>query len=328
MISESAIQQIWATIKNGKRFIITSHVNPDGDAIGSEIGFGEYLKGLGKEIHILNHSKTPMNCHFLDPYEEIELFDLEKHQEIVSQSDAIFILDISDWKRLKELGAFIQNLTVPKICIDHHPLKEKFVDLDVIMTKASSTGEIIHSMLKRFNATFFPKMAEALYTAIMTDTGSFRFSNTRAGAHKSAAELIEAGASPNKIYNNIYENQNPQRVKLFAHILENLKYAANGKVAWAVVTQDLMKKTKTFPKDTDGFADFPRSISGVEISIFFLETEDKKVKISFRSKSGQVINGLANRFGGGGHPTAAGAFVEESLDKTIPRVIEEACELF
>jgi phosphoesterase RecJ-like protein len=327
MIPPAALQQIQNILANGKNFILTSHVNPDGDGIGSEIALAEYLRQIGKEVRILNHSITPDNYEFLDPCGEIELYAQERHADLVRASSAIFILDISDWKRLRDLGTLIQTLAIPKICIDHHPCEGPFVDLDVIYPLASSTGEMLYELLTQLGARIEGRLAQALYTAVMTDTGGFRFSNTTIGAFRVASALVAGGVKPHQVYQHVYENQPPQRMKLLAHILNNLNYEKNGRLAWSVVTQENLRNTNTGVLDTEGFADFPRTIAGVELSLMFLETKEGKVKISFRSKGRYVINGLANRFGGGGHPYAAGALVEGKVQKVISQVIAAAKEL-
>jgi len=328
MISDSAIQNIQKLISDCGKFVLTTHVNADGDGIGSEIALAKYLEQLGKEVYIFNHSTTPANYEFLDPLGEIQIFDTARHAEILRNSEAVFILDISDWKRLRDFGVVLRETSLPRVCIDHHPVSQAFADIDVIHPHASSTGEIVYELLHRLQARIEGRIAEALYVAVMTDTGSFRYANTTAGAHHVAAALVAAGVQPPQVYEEIYENQPPQKIKLLAYILSNLNYEKDGRLVWFLITQEVMKQTGTQPKDTEGFADFPRSIAGVQASIMFQETKDNKVKISFRSKGQYVINGLANRFGGGGHPHAAGALVEGTLQDVIPRVVKEAEELF
>lgn len=329
MISEAAFAQIKNKIERGKNFVLTTHVNPDGDGLGSEIALAHYLRQLGKRVQIFNHSLTPPNYEFLDPLGDIQIFDKTRDGHVVEESDAVFILDISDWKRLRELGEYMRALEVYKICIDHHPLNEAFVDTDVIYPGASSTGEMIYELLARLGARIDGRIAQALYTAIMTDTGGFRFSNTTPNAHRVTAELIgKGGVQPQQIYQNVFENQPPQRMRLLAHVLANLHFEEKGRLVWFIVTRAMLDETGTQPHDTEGFADFPRSIEGVQVSLMFLETKDGKVKISFRSKGKHVINGLAGRFGGGGHQFAAGAVIEGTMQEVVTMVVEEARMLF
>jgi phosphoesterase RecJ-like protein len=328
MIDSTSLQRIASIVQGGKKFLLTTHVNADGDGIGSEIALACHLRDLGKDVHIFNHSPTPENIEFLDRRGDIQLFDLQKHDDVVREMDAVFILDISDWQRLRDLGKLLQQITVTTICIDHHPLDGRFGEIDVILPQASSTGEIMHELLTKLGARMNGKLLEALYTAILTDTGAFRFSNTTPRAHEVCADLIARGVKPHHIYQEVYEKQSVSKMRLLGQILSNLNFSKDGRLVWFAVTQELMKTTGTQPRDTEGFADFPRSIDGVELCLMFLETETGKVKISFRSKGKIIINGLANRFGGGGHPYASGALVEGKMPQVIKQVVEEAKELF
>jgi len=331
MIPKTSLNAIQREIQQHQNFILTTHVNPDGDGLGSQIALARYLRsaaGGKKTVHILNSSPTPHNYAFLDPREEIEVYSSRRHDHLVSEAQVVFIVDISDWERLRELGQVIRPMAIRKICIDHHPMDKKFGDVDLINPKASSTGEIIFELLEGLGATLDAKSAEALYTALLTDTGGFRFSNTSAFTHKVVARLIEAGASPQMIYENVYESQSPAKIRLFARALGSLKFEFQGKLVWFAISQAMLRETGAQPRDTEGFADYPRSIEGVELSLMFLETEAGKVKVSFRSKGQHVINGLANRFGGGGHAFAAGALIEGPLPQAIDWVLSETKELF
>ncbi|RMD92743.1 MAG: bifunctional oligoribonuclease/PAP phosphatase NrnA [Calditrichaeota bacterium] len=328
MISKSQIQQIGEVIDKYNQFIITTHVNPDGDGLGSEIALANFLRQKKKAVKIINNSHVPENYLFLDPNSEIELFSKDRHIEAVTSSDVIFILDISDWARLRELGEIVQGLGTKKICIDHHPLREPFADLDIIYPEASSTGELIFELLVGLGAKINQRISEAIYTAILTDTGSFRFTNTSPAAHRIVATLLENGINPQKIYSNVYENQSLAKVRLMARVLNDLQLDYEGKLAWMRITQKMLKQTGATLKDTEGLADYPRSIAGVEVALLFMELEDGRVKISFRSKGNVVINGLAQYFSGGGHAFAAGATTDGPLEEVITRAIEKAGELF
>jgi len=328
MIESTSLQRIQSIVQKGKKFLLTTHVNADGDGIGSEVALACHLRDLGKDALIFNHSATPENIEFLDRRGDIQIFDPQKHGDLVREMDAVFILDISDWERLRDLGKLLRQIEVTKICIDHHPLEEKFGEIDVILTEASSTGEIMYDLLKKSGANLQGKMIEALYTAILTDTGAFRFSNTNPRAHEVCADLIARGVKPHHIYQEVYERQSANKLRLLGEILSNLNFTKDGRLVWFTVTQATMKSTGTQPRDTEGFADFPRSIDGVDLCLMFLETENGKVKISFRSKGKIVINGLANRFGGGGHPYASGALVEGKMQQIVQEVVSEAKGLF
>ncbi len=328
LIQPDQIARIDRIIDKYANFIITTHVNPDGDGLGSEVAFAELLRQRKKTFSIINNNPVPENYRFLDPNQQMEVFNKDRHIELLTSADVLFILDISDWGRLRELGELVRELSLKTVCIDHHPVQEPFADLDIIYPEASSTGELIYELLKGLNARFTQRICEAIYTAILTDTGSFRFTNTNPAAHRIVAELLEAGINPQKIYSNVYENQSLARVKLMARVLGGIQLEYDGRLAWMKITQQMLKETGATLKDTEGLADFPRSIAGVEVALLFMELEDGKVKISFRSKGNVVINGLAKEFNGGGHAFAAGASTDGPLDTVIPNVLQRAAALF
>jgi phosphoesterase RecJ-like protein len=331
MIPKQLLDAVRREIQQHQNFIITTHVNPDGDGLGSQAALARYLRsprGGKKTVHLLNSNPTPPNYAFLDPHGDMEIFDARRHEHVVRDAQVVFILDISDWERLRDVGKIIRTSNLHKICIDHHPAERSFGDIDIIYPAASSTGELMYELLVAFGATIDQKTAEALYTALLTDTGGFRFSNTNPHTHEVVARLIEAGASPQAIYQNVYECQSRAKVRLFAKALAGLNFEAEGRLAWFAISQNTLRETGAQPRDAEGFADYPRSIDGVEVSLMFLETEKGNVKVSFRSKGQYVINGLANRFGGGGHAFAAGALMEGPLFQALGLVLNETKELF
>jgi phosphoesterase RecJ-like protein len=323
MISEQEIKVLSDLIAKHQSFVLTTHINPDGDAIGSEIAMTEYLRSLDKEVNIINNSATPNNYKFLDGNEEIIVFDEQQHQQVLASSDAYIIVDISDWERLRKIGKIIKTLPVPKICIDHHHINYKFADVDIIYEEASSTGEIIFDFLRAMKYPIQGITADALYTCILTDTGSFRFSNTSAKTHRVASHLLEAGVDAKQIYHSVYEQNSRSKMALMGEALRNLKFECDGRLAWFVLSRDMFDRCQASHWDTEGFPEIPRTIDGVEVSLMFTELASDKVKVSLRSKGQVVINQIAEKFGGGGHHYAAGALVNNNLAGTIPTVLSE-----
>lgn len=323
MISEQEIKQINALLTRHQKFVLTTHINPDGDAIGSEMAMAGYLRHLGKEVLIINNSATPNNYQFLDRNGEIIVYDEEKHYDLVAGADLYLILDISDWDRLRKIGTIIKNSSAPKICIDHHHINYTFVDIDVIYEQASSTGELVFEFLNKVAYPIQGDVAQALYTCILTDTGSFRFSNTTSKTHLMASKLLESGVNAREIYSLVYEQNSPHKMLLMGEALCALNYECDGRLAWFVLTQHMFQKCATSHWDTEGFAEIPRSIDGVEVSLMFTELDAAKVKVSLRSKGNIVIHHIAEKFGGGGHQFAAGALINKSLSDTIPQVLAE-----
>ena len=323
MISKQKVKQLIDIISDNDSFVITTHHNPDGDALGSEIALSEYLRFLDKRVHIINNSDIPNNYQFLDTDKEIFVYDKKKHEHIVSVADVFIILDISDWARLGELETLIKNSPAHKICIDHHHVDYKFADIDIIYETASSTGELMFEFLKAVNFSFNKKSAIALYTCILTDTGSFRFSNTTAATHSVASELLKTGINTKQIFSLIYEHNSPAKMALMGEALSHLNYECDGKLAWFVLSKEMFAKHHASCWDTEGFPELPRTIDGVEISLMVTELNSNEVKISLRSKGKFVINTVAQTFGGGGHNFAAGAKINKSLPEALPLVLKE-----
>jgi phosphoesterase RecJ-like protein len=328
MVDRSALAKVKECIAEGKKFVLTTHVNPDGDGLGCEAALVAWLQDMRKDVFVFNSSPVPINYKFLDPDKLMQVYNRDRHRDILLSVDYVIILDISDWNRLREVGEDIRHAPVQKICIDHHPPQEKFVDLKIVNVNACATGEIVYDLLKFSNAKIARRIAEALYTSIITDTGSFRFTNTNARSFRICAELVETGISPQRIYQNVYEHQPMSKIRLFSYALNHLRLEENGRVAWFEITKDVLIEKGANTYDTEGFADYPRIINGVEVSMMFIEIDDGRFKVSLRSRGNHVINGIAQKFGGGGHPYAAGIMIEGSMKEYIPRILEEVSYLF
>jgi phosphoesterase RecJ-like protein len=323
----STIEEISALLHGFRSVAITTHVNPDGDAIGSELALLHSLNLLNKKVTILNHNITPDNYLWMDTENRILQFDPEKHSKYFLEADGICIVDTNQPERLRSVEPFVLKSKAIKIVIDHHLDPHPFGDYYLIDDDATSTGEIIYKFVRQSeDITLTKDIASALYTAIMTDTGSFRYPRTDPETHKIAAELIEAGANPTEIFSNVYEDWTPGRMRLLGEALDSIKISANGKVAYMVCTQKMFKDTRTTEVETDNFTIYPMSIRGVTIGILFNELKNG-IKISFRSKGAIPINQLAKEFGGNGHLNAAGArLFDKTLEDILPNVINRAIQ--
>jgi phosphoesterase RecJ-like protein len=312
-------------IDENEHFVITSHVNPDGDSIGSEVALALFLKKRGKQVSIINHSETPPNYTFLDPKNEILHFNPNFHAENVRNADAIFIVDTNQLSRLRSMEPHVRESKAVRICIDHHLDKDDIADLYLIDEAATATGEILYHLMQYLDGgNVDTDIARALYTAIMTDTGSFRFPKTDSEVHQIAAHLIRSGADPPEIFQEVYEKANLNAVQLLGKALSTLKTAHDGRVAYMVITQKMFAETATKEYQTDNFVDYTMRIGGVQIGLLFNELPDG-VKISLRSKGDTPVNKLAKEFGGNGHLNAAGArLFGKKLDDTIHAVLERS----
>ncbi len=307
------------------RFVLTTHVNPDGDAIGCEMALGLWLRSQGKTVHIINHDATPFVYRFLDPDGIIRVFDPAADAETLRDADAIILLDTNHVSRVQSMESFVRNSPAAKICIDHHLDPEPFADLSLINPDATSTGEILYHLFRATSSyTIPPHIAQALYVAILTDTGSFRYPRVNAETHRMVARLIECGADPVDLYNQVYNRWSPGRLRLLGETLSRVEIAYGGRLVHVSITQEMLRRTGTLEEDTDNFTSYLMSMDGVVAGILFLELE-RGFKISFRSHGDVAINTLAQEFGGNGHMNAAGArFADGSLADVRTAVVAAA----
>lgn len=308
-------------------FVLTTHVNPDGDGLGSELALAGCLIAQGKTVHILNHSSTPEIYLFLDPHKRIVQFQADAHGAVIAGAEVIVVLDTNHPDRLRSLQQHILDSKAVKICIDHHLDPAPFADHYVLDDDATSTGEIIYRLLAQLaGKQLSPGVATSLYCAIMTDTGSFRYPRVDPEIHRIVAHLIECGADPVNIFHEVYEQWSPGRIKLLGETLASLHTAYDGRLAHVTVTQEMLARTGTTEEDADNFTVYPMSIRGVVAGILFLELKSG-LKISFRSKGDIPINELAKEFGGNGHKNAAGARIHDgALTDIRERVISSAAK--
>ncbi len=311
--------------QNHQKFVLTTHVNPDGDGLGSELALAEWLISRGKRVSIINYSSTPAVYVFLDKHSRIKQFSESRDSRTIAEADVIVVLDTNHPDRLRTMQQAVLSSKAIKICIDHHLDPAPFANHYLIDDDATSTGEIVYKLLHELNGpNLTPSIVEPLYCAIMTDTGSFRYPRVDAEIHRITAHLIECGADPVKIYQGVYECWSPGRIHLLGEILASLKTEYSGKLAYVTLTQEMLKRTGTKEEDTDNFTVYPMSVEGVVVGILFLELANG-VKISFRSKGEIPINELAKEFGGNGHKNAAGARLRDvRLEDITGKVLQAA----
>jgi phosphoesterase RecJ-like protein len=318
-------QKLADIINTNQTFLITTHVNPDADAIGSEIAFHKMLGILGKKSRIVNHSATPYNLEFLDTKNVIEKFDETKHKNLFNSSDVLVALDFNRSDRMVSMQNGFRESKQLKICIDHHLDPEDFVDYQFIGIDYAATGHIIYEFIKKTNIVDINKhIAIPLYAAIMTDTGSFRFERTSANIHRIAADLLEKGVNPSEIYDLLYDESKLSKIKLLGRCLNSLKLIADNKVGYMVLTQQDFNNINAIESDTENFVNFILSVENVRLGMLFIELKHG-FKVSFRSKGQIPVSELAGEFGGGGHLNAAGArFRDSEMNSMIPKILEKA----
>ncbi len=322
MMTASDMHTMRDLLRRKNRFVLTTHVNPDGDALGSELALRAGLLQLGKSVSIVNHSPTPEHYRWLDPGGLIARYEPATHDPGIADADLLVVLDTNQPDRLRSLEEPFRKSPAPKAVIDHHQDPHPFADAYYVDPSATSTGEMIFRLLQSFDdVTIGEDIAVALYTAIMTDTGSFRYPRTDAGTHRIISTLIERGADPPSIFSRVYETWTPGRMRLLGEALDTLTLSGGGAIATMLTTREMFTRTVTTEVETDTFSTYPMNIRGVRIGILFTELVDG-VKISFRSKGAIQVNALAKEFGGNGHINASGARLHDvPLDAVVRDVL-------
>lgn len=308
----------------GVRAVLTTHVNADGDGVGSEIALWHLLKRRGVEPRIANATGIPDRFGFLVP-DGADASDRAARE--VERADVIVVLDISDLSRLGDLAHPVKRHGAPVACIDHHVSPGTLPDGPRLVTpEASATAELVYDLAASLGWELEPEAARALYVGILTDTGGFRFSNTTPRILRIAAALLECGVDPEEIYERVYASAPEGRVRLVAEVLQTLVVEPDVGLAWVTVPPDALERHGATPDDLDGVVEFPRSIAGVRLAMLFRQLANGRVKVSLRSVGDVDVAEFAHRFGGGGHRKAAGVSFEGTLAEVQERVLRAARE--
>ncbi len=303
------MRNVIKAIQQYKSFLIVGHYHPDGDAIGSALALGMSLKKLKKRIAVYNRDDVPYNLKFLPGIRQLtNIFPAAKF-------DCAIMVDCAQPKRIsKEFADAVESKTFKAlICIDHHLLDAPVGDIDCIDPKAASTGCVIWSLLKKMRLNKSADIANLIYCTLTVDTGSFRYSNTTAAVFDLAAELLREGANPWLVARNLEENNPVVRYRLLGLSLKSLHIGFNGKFASMDVTREMLQTVEAHEDLSDEFANYPRSIAGVEVSALYREMKEGQIKISLRSKLKVDVSKITKQFGGGGHKHAAGCIIHADL---------------
>lgn len=310
-------------IETHDRFLVTTHVRPDGDALGSEVGMAGFLRQKGKDVRVVNTSRTPPRYDFLDPDGTFfEHFGTQADPASLSDREVLVILDLSAWSQLGDMAGWVREFPGRRVVIDHHVSQDDLGAIFLKDTSAEATGTLVVRAIRALGGTLTPEVATGLLTAIAMDTGWFRHPNTRPDTLRTTAELLEAGAEIDTIYRLLFERNTLGRLKLMGETLAGMKTDADGRVAYATVTRESLARTGAIPQDTEDLVDFTVSLIGVEVGMLFVEQARGGVKLSLRSRQGLDCAKLAGQFGGGGHRAAAGASLPEPTEDSVARVCE------
>jgi len=315
------LDDIATIVKRGKRFFLASHKDPDGDAIGSLLALGEALMLSGKEVVLFNEGPIADSMAFLAGSEKIvDRFNPE------SEFDALFVLDCGTLERLGGIYSNIGHIK-PLINIDHHGSNSQFGDVNFVDSNSSSVGEIIYRLIQVADLPMSKNIAEDLFVAIQTDTGSFRYENTTKETFTIAAEMVEWGINPWKISRKVMDEYSLKKLRLLELTLQTIEIFHEGKVGLITITQQMFSKAKADNFDSERFVDYPRSISGVEIGVLIKELGKDYYRFSLRSNDWVNVADLAYHFGGGGHQKAAAFTRYGSLDSIKQEFLDKAHEV-
>jgi len=305
------MKKILQTIKKYKTFVISTHVNPDPDALCSELAMAAYLHSIGKKAYVINEKTVPDRFSFFPGSSKIKEYSPESKLKF----DAVIVLDCGDLSRIGKVEGLIEkNHRV--INIDHHVTNDSFGDVNYVNPKASSTAEILYEMLKMGRCKFTKNIALCLYAGIMTDTGSFRFANTTPKTHKIVSELVKFKFSTYGIYRKIYENIPLSDLKEFTQVISRFDTLYDGKVLCVELKKNVLEKFSDYFDLRDTIFKFLRSTRGAEAFVIFTEVSSKLTRINLRSTGKVNVAKLANQFSGGGHKNASGCQFESDLKHT------------
>lgn len=320
----AAAHEVAALVRPGQRICLTTHVNADGDGLGSEVAMVHLLRTLGADVCVTNPTAMPPRFAFLFA----NIPDADRGGVAVKElrrADAIIVLDIADLSRLGSLADTVRDRGVPVACIDHHispgtlPTGPRVVD-----ATAAATGELVFLLAREAGWPITPAVARALYVALVTDTGGFRFSNTRPRTLRVAADLLEAGVDPEQVYLDVYAGAPAGRPRLLAEVLQTLVVEEDIGLAWVTVPPGAMERHGVDPDDLDGVVEHARSVRRVRLALLFREMSGHRIKVSLRSVGDVNVAELAKRFGGGGHAKAAGVAIHGTLADVQATVLAAA----
>ena len=319
----AVIDAIAAELRPGMTVALSTHVNSDGDGCGSEVALAHLLEARGLTVRIVNPTPWPPLFTFLLDGGIVDAS--AQGAAALAGIDALIVLDINDVRRLGALAETVRALTVPIYVIDHHVAGDGALGSLVLAdTAACATGELIFDVANAIGADITPWIAQAMYCAILTDTGSFRFSNTSPRAHAVAAVLLGCGVDPEEMYRRIYAQVSLGRMELLRDALTTLTTDPALGLSWISVEAGVLERYAVTSDELDGIVEHPRSIAGTRLALFFRDLGHGKVKVSFRSTGTVNVQQLASRYGGGGHAKASGALLTGSLDEVRDQVVQDA----
>ncbi|SDW26484.1 bifunctional oligoribonuclease/PAP phosphatase NrnA [Paenibacillus sp. CF384] len=309
-------------IRDGNRFLVVSHVQPDGDAISSTIVVGWLLRQLGKQAVLINEGAVPIRLHFLESSASIINYSKQPLEETF---DRIIAIDCADFRRIGRISErFAESAQL--LNIDHHPTNDAFGTANLIRIDAAATVEILYDLIEHGAISLDREVATAIYTGLLTDTGGFRYSNTTPRVMQVASRMLAEEVEGHWIANHLLEQMTKPQLLLLQRGLNRLTFSDDNRIAWLYVAFSDMSETGAVGDDLEGLVNYAVNVEGVDVGILFKETENGDVKVSMRSSGKADVAAIAQSFGGGGHVRAAGFRLEQGMQEAIGKVVQAASE--
>ena len=316
----------WETLRafiDGNRdFLVTTHVRTDGDGLGSELALAGLIRAADKSVRIVNPSPVPPRYAFLDPDGLAQQYRAETAADLLRPDTAVLVVDTNAWSQLDCMADFIKAHSGPRMCIDHHVKQGNIGGELLVDPTAEATGVLVLEALEALGARIDEATARALFVAVATDTGWFRFSNVLPRTYEAAARLMRRGANPTELYARLYESNRPEALKLRARLLASLAMAEDGQVCHGMIAGNDFRETGAMRSETEDLVNVTLTIGGVELGLLFVELPDGTTKVSFRSRRQIDCNALARQVGGGGHVRASGASLAQPPHEARERVLQ------
>ncbi|MBI2932174.1 MAG: bifunctional oligoribonuclease/PAP phosphatase NrnA [Planctomycetes bacterium] len=320
--SKRMVGKILEFIRRHDRFLCSGHIRSDGDALGAQLALNFLLRKMGKRSHVVCDHGAMEELRFLPGADKVGA----DPSALRPPYTAVFTCDSGSWQRLERISAALDREAITVVNIDHHASNERFGDINWIDSSYSSTGEMIWTLAKASGVKLDRAIAMNCYTAIVTDTGRFSFSNTTIETHLNAAECMRVGVRPADVTRLLFRQKSPGHWKMAACLIRDMKMSEDGRVAWISITPALVREAGFEPAETQDFMDILKSIKGVDVAILF-RPQDGRVKVSWRTDPGIDGIALASQWGGGGHPRASGASIEGSMEDVERLVIQQTLDL-
>jgi phosphoesterase RecJ-like protein len=325
VITRDQIELFREVVERSASVVLTSHVQPDGDAVGSLVALSRYLGFRGKAVRAINQDPVPETLQFVaDPHHPLEAYEPARHDGLIERADAVLLVDNAAPDRLGTMEPAMRRAAQRTLCIDHHPSRETPWRRMILDEGSCATTVIIYELLRESGHTPDRLAAEAIYVGLATDTGFFRFNSTSARAHEIAAELLRLGVDPARTYQRIYERNSLAYTRLLGHALSGVQVFSDGALALVTLPAELIRRIDAAGVDTSEITTALLAMEGVGIAVLFRELPEGRVKVSLRSKGRLDVHRLAGEFGGGGHRNASGIVMLATLDDAVSRVTARA----